>query len=474
MNNIIIESNKQRFVKKSFLKYNKDDLIENLKHEIIKENLEKAYLLLFDMINSGFFNEIWQVYIYIYCEYIHILNPYLLKTIWTNYQRFQQMKKNARDMKLNILDARNEFNFRKILFMILKKILKTPKKHIGYFVPQSFNNQNKITSHTPLLNIFDDKNIPNLNILKEVINNQDYKDVEHAMKEFHYYVDFSIHKSMTFDQEKFEAKNNCFYWLAKILVIGAENTNIIGYPYNISLYHSIDPNSKDYFSPLVWNIILNGSKKLGKDYFNHIVMLYKIFNSKVMKQTNRENFLVIQAVLLFFEHILWTPPNILLLQDDYDFLDELYQQYANIKSNNITKPPKLKSHKVIEENKDDIEKIITQRQQEIADFIPKPPDNFVFETITKSNSPKINKKRKRNRKGKIIYDSDDPEIQLPDIFYEFTTPTDKDFQVYKDVQSEKYKLSQQFRPIKPIPLINDKSKSKSKIINSLSININKD
>jgi len=105
------------------MNYNKSQLFENFKHEILNENLEKSYYLLFDIINSGFFKDLWITYFNIFCEYIHILNPLLLKILYANYQRYEQMRKSSRQLNLNILDARNEFNFRKILFMILKKIV---------------------------------------------------------------------------------------------------------------------------------------------------------------------------------------------------------------------------------------------------------------------------------------------------------------------------------------------------------------
>ena len=419
MNSIYISTTKKKFIKKSFLNFTKTELLENLKHEIFKENLEKSYILLFDMINSGFFKDIWIIFFTTYCEYIHILNTTILKTIHTNYKRFEEMRKSARLQNINILEARNEFNFRKVLFMILKKLIKTPKKHIGYFIPQSFNNQNKLTSHTPLLNIFEGKNTPNLNILKEVINNQDYKDVEQAMKEFHHYIDFAIHKKMQFDQQMFYAKETCFFWLAKILVIGAEQTNIIGYPYNISLYHSIDPSSKDYFSPLVWNILLNAAKILGRDFFNHVITLYKIFKTNILQKTKRENFLILQSVLLFFEHVLWNQPQTFLLQEDYDIIDKLYIKYQ-------VKPKKtkvkLKSQKIINETKDDMVKLIQKREEEVRHLLPPPPD-FMIKEIKKSDT----KKNKKNKK-------EEKDLSLPDIFYIYHPPSKKDISVKNQIK----------------------------------------
>ena len=451
MNNILITSNKKKYIKKSFFNYQKPKLLENFKHEILNENLEKSYFLLFDIINSGFFKNIWEIYFTIYTEYIHILNPPILKFIWTNYKRFLEMKSNAKKYHLNLLDSRNSFNFRKILFTILKKIVKTPKKHIGYLIPQSFNNQNKLTSHTPLVNVFQNKNIPNLNILKEVINNQDYKDVEHAMKEFHHYIDYAIHKKMIFDQEKFYAKESCFFWLAKILIIGAEHTNIIGYPYNISLYHSIDPNSKDYFSPAVWHIILLGSKKLGKEFVNHNILLYKIFNSKILQKTKKENFLIIQSILFFFEHILWNHPQITLLQEDYDYLDTLYTE--NEQPNKPKKPKiKLKSKQIIDNQKNniekDIDKIIALRDKEIKDIIPQPPP-FNIEALTNKDVEELNYKKKKNKKKKK-YDSDDEDPQLPEVFYMFAPPSAKDKKIIREMKQQR--KNNNTTTIKPITI----------------------
>jgi hypothetical protein len=367
------------------------------------------------------------------------------------------MRKNARKFNQNILDARNEFNFRKILFMILKNLVKTPKKHIGYFIPQTFNNQNKITSTTPLLNVFQsNKKIPNLNILKEVINNQDYKDVEHAMKEFHHYVDFAIHKKFTYDQEKFQAKETCFFWLAKILVIGTENTNIIGYPYNISLYHSVDQNSKDYFSPLVWNIILNGSNYLGKDYFNHNVILYKIFNSNLLQKTKRENFLVIQSILLFFEHVLWSSQSFNLLNDDYKFLNDMYQEHFD-KQKPIKPKVKLLSKQIIEEKKDNIEKIISQREKDIEKFIPKPPQ-FNMELIKKYENKK-SPKSKKSKKSKKNKKEDEEEYFLPDVFYNFELPSINDKKIINNIKKNKNTI--QIPIVKPIVLLSDKKSKKN-------------
>ena len=449
MNRILINNVQKKYVKKTFLNYTKTELIENLKHEVIKENLEKSFYLLFDMINSGFFKDIWIVFFGIYTEYIHFLNPKLLQIIHTNYQRYQQMKKSAQKNNLNILEARNEFNFRKILFMILKKIVKTPKKHIGYFIPQCFNNQNKITSHTPLLNVFDGKSIPNLNILKEVINNQDYKDVEHALKEFHHYVEMAIHKKFTFDQQQYESKENCFFWLAKILVVGAENTNIIGYPYNISLYHSIDPNSKDHFVPIIWNIILMGSKKLGGDYFKHIVSLYKIYNSKIIHKTQRENFLIIQGILFFFEHVVWDPRNVSLKEDDYALLDALYIKHE--KTGPQVKPEiKLKSQDLIDDSKDEIEKMIEKRKKEAEKYLPPPPVKYKFKEV------------KKGKKGDLLikdYDSEDDK-NLPDIFFEFAPPSKNDMRKMHHIKSTRKRNT--IPIVKKIVVDNNKTRKTSK------------
>lgn len=446
MNTIIIESKKKKYIKKSFLNYSKKQLIENFKHEIINEELEKANYLLFDMINSGFFKDIWTIYFTIYSEYIHILNPFILNTIHINYKRFQEMLKKARTSNLHILDARNSFNFRKILFMILKKLIKTPKKHLGYIIPQSFNNQNKLTSHTPLLNIFDSKNIPNLGLLKEVINNQDYKDVEHALKEFHHHIEYSIHKKFTFNQQQLEIKETCFFWLAKILVIGAENTNIIGYPYNISLYHTIDQNSKNSFTPIIWNMLLNGSKKLGRDYFNHVIILYKIYNSNILQKIKRENFLIIQAVLFFFEHILWNAPQVNLLDDDYKNIDSIYTEY-DIEIQNqkiqIQKKPKLKSIEIINKNKNDIDKLIEKRKTDINDILPPKPDKYHFipmspvdveiEKQKEKFKKKLKKKKKRNKK------EPDLDYKLPEVFYNFHNPSKNDIKVTNFINNLKNK-----------------------------------
>lgn len=445
MNNIIIFDKKKKYIKKTFLNFNKEQLLENLKHEIITENLEKSNYLLFDMINSGFFKDIWIIFFNIYCEYIHFINPVILHTIYTNYERFEIMRKNATKTNLNMLDARNEYNFRKILFMILKKIVKSPKKHIGYFIPQCFNNQDKITTHTPLLNVFDGKNIPNLNILKEVINNQDYKDVEHALKELHHYIDQAIHQKFTFDQQQYVSKENCFFWLAKVLVVGAENTNIIGYPYNISLYHSIDPNSKDYFTPIVWNIVLNASKKLGKDYFKHIVYLYKIFNSKILQISKRENFLIIQAILFFFEHVVWDCNQVSLLDEDYKYLDSIYKKHET----STVPEVKLKSKKIISDSKDEIEKIMEKRKEEIEKLLPPPPDKYKFQEIKKGE--KIIKKSKKQLREEEI-----EKIQLPDIFYIFKPPTKNDMKIIRTVDYEKQRIT--IAVIKNMKINQDKKK----------------
>lgn len=462
MNNILIFDTKKKYIKKTFLNFNKNQLIQNLKHEIIKENLEKSNYLLFDMINSGFFKDIWIIFFNIYCEYIHFLNPVILHTIFINYERFELMRKNATKTNLNLLDARNEFNFRKILFMILKKIVKSPKKHIGYFIPQCFNNQTKLTTNTPLLNIFDGKNIPNLNILKEVINNQDYKDVEHALKELHHYIEQAIHKKFTFDQQQYVSKENCFFWLAKILVVGAENTNIIGYPYNISLYHSIDPNSKDYFAPIVWNIILNASKKIGKDYFNHTKYLYKIFNSKLLQKTKRENFLIIQAILFFFEHVVWDCTQVSLVESDYIYLDSIYKKHdtkdtsGNLGESSKIPDVKLKSKDVINESKDEIEKIIEKRKQEIQKLLPPPLQKYNFEEIKRGETPtKKSKKLLREEALEKLKES----CKLPSVFHSFDPPSKNDTKITRSVNIDKKRIN--ISIIKKIKINEEKTMKKN-------------
>ena len=445
MNSIIIESNRTRYLKKSYLNNKKDILIENFKHEIISENLNKAYYFLFDMINSGFFTEIWAAYFIIYTEYIHFLNPDLLRNILTNFDRFKKMKKNARQNKLELLQARNEFNFRKVLFLLLKKIVKSPKKHIGYFIPQSFNNQHQLTAHTPLFNIFQNE-IPNLDELKGVINNQDFKDIELALKQFQHHIDISIHKKYTFDQQKFMEKENCFFWLAKILVVGAENTNIIGYPYNISLYHSVDTSASEYFIPIIWHILLNGSKLFGKEYLKHMIHLYKIYDSKMLHKTKKENFLIIQAVLLLFEHVVWNVKIYNLDDFDYTLIDAFYEKYQ-------TKVPeksevKLKSKKVLDKSQSDLEKLIKERELDIHI----PPVN-----------PKMDIKAVKKNNDVVIIDEDDKKKpKLPSILFEFIPQSKNDIKVCNAVNDAKR--------IQHIPLtknmqVNRKYSKKTKLIN---------
>jgi len=291
----IIDEKTRPYGKKTISKYKKETILIVLKKMLMANNFESSLYFATELHASGNFEDLWQVIFDITLEQIHILNFKLPVFLYIKYQRFDYFLKTYKGGQK--IEIRNVAEMREDLFYIIRLLTFSPKEKLSRYIPKSYYSTNE-DSYDILGNVFSEKYVPEMSILKEVTDarNDDVdKSIAHFKKSL-----IRVIKSITM-YDRMREKETLFFWLSRIISNSFESTNIVGYPNNVSLYTGYNESDYEQFIMKLWNIIILASK-INKPIFRQIGALYKLFTycSKNQKCniTDLNRFLIVALLYL--------------------------------------------------------------------------------------------------------------------------------------------------------------------------------
>ena len=305
-----INSIKKSYGVKSISGYKKLYLLKSFEKSLIERNIYTSLYFGFEILCSGYYNDLWTIIFLFYIEYIHILNPELPFLLITKYEYFKKIEKKLKQRKINKLKLANLFNIQKDLIFIIKNIINTKNKHISFFIKQHYNNQSAY-----------------LNLEKRYILV--------IFKRFKLLLNKLVNNKITFTQTSIDILNEFFDVFGKLMVIDCDNPHIVDYPFHINIYHHHKDN-KDFLSisNIFWNTILK-SAKFNQNIFKQIGCIYKIFDSKLIQKIHKESYIYI-CVSLFFIYKLNNIPTITNTRDDLLMIKSFYEN-IQLSINNKTR-----------------------------------------------------------------------------------------------------------------------------------------
>lgn len=295
----IIDNDRKSFGSKSISGYKKLYLLKSFEKSLISRDYYHSLYFGFEILCSGYFNDLWSIIFLFYIQHIHILNPDLPFLLIQKYQYFKKIEKKLKEKKINKIKIRNLFQIQNDLIFIIKNLINTKNKHISYFIKQQYNNQSSY------------KNIEKRYILI-------------IFKRFKLLLNKLINNKITFTQTTTDVLNEFFDVFGKLMVIDCKNPLLVDYPFHINIYHH-DKDDKNFISisNIFWNTILSNSK-FKKSIFKQIGCVYKILDTNLIQKLEKESYIYVCSTL-FFIYKLNIINHINVSKDDFKIIKNFYE-----------------------------------------------------------------------------------------------------------------------------------------------------
>ena len=184
---MMISDSRTHFRTHTFSNFKKSKVIKELETCIYYQKKEEAFYWAGELICSGHILELWNLFLYIMCKYIHINNPRLPLYIDKKFTEFKEISNQFQ----NDLDARNQEEVRTLLFSITLLLCESKRDMILEDLHFTFKFEN----------IFTNLKAPNVDYIKPYFKEGDPKEIYIPLNECAYHL--------------IETKNrmDIFYWI---------------------------------------------------------------------------------------------------------------------------------------------------------------------------------------------------------------------------------------------------------------------
>lgn len=283
--NFYITDNISVYKEKTFSGYKKSEVVKAYIKSIEEGKIENACNWSIELVISGFLDLLIEKNIIIASKFINIHNPKIPQYIYSNYTKFIDLIKKYSTHKNNI-NLRNNQQIRDLVAQV-SCVLSLSKKYKIPNLPK-INNEDFFLQNMELR--FRAKN---KNLLKNVIKNEDPREIIMPLNEF---INSIYNRNI----------NNSLYWLSWILTW--EKLNVKKFKvYNCAI-RKIEGIEKKYYQDIVWLIwacifkmvqFLNDNTRI-----EQIKYLYRIFKTNYSKsKKNSRIVLIIHSILFITENI---------------------------------------------------------------------------------------------------------------------------------------------------------------------------
>ena len=304
----------------SFSKYKKTEVSKALLKSLIELKKENSIYWSVEMICSGMFFELWVILINYVSSYIYTANPCLPLYLSKRIEDFKNIVKNG--YTDNELLLRNNEKIRKLFAELIGVIICSKQKNYLNFVKLK---KDAFTVHE-MSRKFVAKNTL---LIDEVYLKEDPKETYMAFNEFAYNISFDCKNALT----------SC-YWLEWIIeyeqICKKKKTKCIC---ERRAFINVDTKFQLSIIWIVWEIILNESKKRGNFYYKICKTLLDIFCLRY-SITNNKKFkgLIYYAIYILCDNI---DTNISFInKKDKDLVNIIVSKvdnfYKQIKQNEIS------------------------------------------------------------------------------------------------------------------------------------------
>ena len=243
-------------------------VVKSLVNALNSQKIEDSCFWVTELVCSGHYAEIWEVIFLFYSKYVHIANPKLSILIWTKVQKFK-MNMNGVETEMEVLDIRNDKDFRVMVMEIIVSLCISSKKYLI--------NQVKISEGD--FNMLNLKNIlqaPDLSYSKNILLEDDPRELIITINELAYNLSKGVTNTL-----------KAYYWVEWILEYmklckKRKETCKIQKRENSLI------DEKYFHNPiwLVWKAVTNQAKELGGITLKVVESLFGMFCLRYTEVTN--------------------------------------------------------------------------------------------------------------------------------------------------------------------------------------------
>jgi len=169
-----IEDSRRLFKKSTISNYKKTNVIKELEKSIYYHKTEEAFFWTGQLLCSGFIIEIWNLYIYFICKYIHIHNPKIPLYLHKKFTEFKEISESCTDD----FELRNIDSVRVILFSITQILSECKKDTTLDTLKFVFKFED----------VFQNLKAPNVEYVKPYFKEGDPKELFISLNEFVYHL----------------------------------------------------------------------------------------------------------------------------------------------------------------------------------------------------------------------------------------------------------------------------------------------
>jgi hypothetical protein len=183
---MMIHDTRTKFGTHTFSNFKKTKVLKELENCIYYQKKEEAFYWTGELICSGHVLELWNLFLFVLCKYVHINNPKLPLYIDKKFTEFKELANQSNDLEL-----RNKEEVRTILFSITLLLCESKRDTILEDLRFEFKFEN----------IFTNLKAPNVDYIKPYFKEGDPKEIYIPLNECAYHL--------------IETKNrmDIFYWI---------------------------------------------------------------------------------------------------------------------------------------------------------------------------------------------------------------------------------------------------------------------
>jgi hypothetical protein len=171
---MMIHDTRTQFRTQTFSNFKRTKVMKELETCIHYQKKEEAFYWTGEVICSGYILEIWNLFLYVMCKYIHINNPRLPLYIDKKFSEFKEISSKVQ----NDLDLRNNQEIRTILFSITLLLCQSKRDTVLEDLRFAFKFEN----------IFTNLKAPNVDYIKPYFKEGDPKEIYIPLNECAYHL----------------------------------------------------------------------------------------------------------------------------------------------------------------------------------------------------------------------------------------------------------------------------------------------
>ena len=171
---MMISDSRTHFRTHTFSNFKKSKVIKELENCIYYQKKEEAFYWTGELICSGHILELWNLFLYVMCKYIHINNPRLPLYVDKKFTEFKELSNQLK----NDLDVRNQEEVRTLLFSIILLLCESKRDMILEDLHFTFKFEN----------IFTNLKAPHVDYIKPYFREGDPKEIYIPLNECAYHL----------------------------------------------------------------------------------------------------------------------------------------------------------------------------------------------------------------------------------------------------------------------------------------------